>query len=156
KVEKIIISEHLTLRCHLASLHLHWYRIWCKTNHFNSMLPEDTKQHREAALDTSLQTQQTTLSAHFNPREPDLTPYSDHMFEAAAISWLVQSNQPIQAFKNPAFKKMMDTTSQATHGITLPAPKKTCGCIIHMFKQQMFLLKKCLNVRVPTCQLSSY
>ncbi|KAI9429390.1 hypothetical protein H4582DRAFT_1826839 [Lactarius indigo] len=155
KVEKIITSKHSTLRRHMASLHAHRYRKWCEANHFDSMLPEDTKRRREAALDTILQTQQTTLTAHFNLREPDLTPYSDSAFEAAAIAWLIQSNQPIQAFKNPAFKKMIDIASRATRSITLPAPKKTRGRIIHMFKQQMFLLKKRLNVCVPTYQLSS-
>ncbi|KAH8980380.1 hypothetical protein EDB86DRAFT_2813725 [Lactarius hatsudake] len=156
KVEKIITSEHSTLRRHMASLHSRQYRKWCKANHFDSMLPEDTKQRREAALDSSLKTQQTTLTAHFNPREPDPTPYSDSAFEAAAIGWLIQTNQPIQAFKNPAFKKMMDIASRATRGITLPAPKKTRGRIVHMFKQQMFLLKKRLNVCVSAYRLSSY
>ncbi|KAH8981786.1 hypothetical protein EDB86DRAFT_2812693, partial [Lactarius hatsudake] len=156
KVEKIIISEHSTLRRHMASLHSCRYRKWCEANRFDSMLPEDTKQRREAALDTSLQTQQTTLTAHFNPREPDLTPYSDSAFEAAAIAWLIQTNQPIQAFKNPAFKKMIDITSRATRGITLPAPKKTRTLVIHMFKQQMFLLKKRLNIRIHICCLTPY
>ncbi|KAH8982577.1 hypothetical protein EDB92DRAFT_2040844, partial [Lactarius akahatsu] len=132
----------------MASLHLHQYRKWCEANNFDLMLPEDTKQQREAALDSSLKTQRTTLATHFDPCEPDLTPYSDSAFEATTIAWLIQTNQPIQAFKSPAFKKMMDIMSQATCGITLPAPKKTHGHIVHMFKQQMFLLKKCLNVCV--------
>ena len=54
--------------------------------------------------------------------------------------------QPIHAFKNPGFKKMLDIASRPTHGVTLLAPKKTHVCIIHMFKEQMFL-KKHLNVR---------
>jgi hypothetical protein len=54
------------------------------------MLPEDAKQRREATLDTS---QQTSLSEHFDPREADVVPYSDRVFEATAIEWLIQSNQ---------------------------------------------------------------
>ncbi|KAH8977740.1 hypothetical protein EDB86DRAFT_2761431, partial [Lactarius hatsudake] len=69
------------------------YRKWCEANNFDSMLPDDTKQRREATLDSSLKTQQTTLAAHFNPHEPDSTPYSDGAFEAAAIAWLIQTNQ---------------------------------------------------------------
>ncbi|KAH9056773.1 hypothetical protein EDB87DRAFT_1566061 [Lactarius vividus] len=155
KVEKVLTSEHSTLWRHLASLHSRRYRKWCEANNFDSMLPEDTKQRREAALDSGLQTQ-TTLAAHFNPREPDPTPYSDSAFEAAAIAWLIESNQPIQVFKNPAFKKMMDIASRATRGITLLSPKKTRAHIIHMFKQQMILLKKRLNVCIHLCRFSSY
>jgi hypothetical protein len=45
------------------------------------------------------------------------------------------------------FKKMIDIASRATRGVKLPAPKKTRSRIIHMFKQQMFLLKSRLMVR---------
>jgi len=51
---------------------------------------------------------------------------------------------------------MMDIASRATRGIALPAPKKTRGCVIRMFKQQMVLLKKRLSVRLPTYRLTSY
>jgi hypothetical protein len=56
------------------------------------MLPGDTKQRREAATDTSHKTQQTTLANHFTVSE-GVIPYSDRAFEAAAIEWLVQTNQ---------------------------------------------------------------
>ena len=36
------------------------------------------------------------------------------------------------------------------HGITLPSPKKTRARIVHMFKQQMYLLKKRLSMRIHT------
>ncbi|KAH9007574.1 hypothetical protein EDB84DRAFT_1264729, partial [Lactarius hengduanensis] len=158
KQEKVITSEHSTLRRHIAALHSHRYRKWCGINKFDSMLAEDTKQRRAAAQGTSQQTQQTTLGDHFNPHQADVIPYSDRVFEAAAIEWLVQSNQPIQAFKHPAFKKMLDIASRATRGVTLPSPKKTRSRIIFMFKQQMILLKKRLNVRrrIRTCCLSAH
>ncbi|KAH8984649.1 hypothetical protein EDB83DRAFT_2240894, partial [Lactarius deliciosus] len=112
-----ITSEHSTLWRHIAALHSHRYRKWCGINKFDSMLAEDTKQRRAAAQGTSQQTQQTTLGDHFNPHQADVIPYSDRVFEAAAIEWLVQTNQPIQAFKHPAFKKMLDIASRATRGV---------------------------------------
>ena len=57
---------------------------------FNSMLPEDAKQCREATINTN---QQTSLSNHFNTHETELVPYNDKVFEAAAIEWLIQCNQ---------------------------------------------------------------
>ena len=57
------------------------------------MLPEDTKQRKEAALDSCTQTQQTAISDHFNAPREDIVPYSDRAFEAAAIEWLIDSNQ---------------------------------------------------------------
>jgi hypothetical protein len=58
-------------------------------------------------------------------------------------------------FNDPSFKKMLEITSHATQDVTLPLPKKTCTHIVHMFKQQMYLLKKCLNVCIDTyCVLS--
>ncbi len=56
------------------------------------MLAGDTKRRREAATDAGQQTQQTTLANHFPPAEV-VIPYSDRALEAAAIEWLVQTNQ---------------------------------------------------------------
>ena len=56
------------------------------------MLPEDAKQHKEAALDSATKTQQTVLGNHFGPPE-DIIPYSNRAFEAAMIEWLVHTNQ---------------------------------------------------------------
>ena len=56
------------------------------------MLAEDTKRRREAALDTSLKAQQTTLANHF-PAAEVVIPYSDGALEAAAIAWLIRTNQ---------------------------------------------------------------
>ncbi|KAF8264752.1 hypothetical protein EI94DRAFT_1500963, partial [Lactarius quietus] len=94
------------------------YRKWCDLNHFDSMLPEDTKQRKEAALDSAMKTQQTVLGDHFGPAE-EVIPYSDQAFEAATIEWLVHTNQLIHAFKHPTFQKMMNIASRASHGIPL-------------------------------------
>jgi hypothetical protein len=131
------------------------------------MLPEDTKQRKEAALDSIARTQQTVLSNHFNPRDTTIVPYSDRAFEVAAIEWLVQTNQvviiasffrqstsdpcllqPIQAFKSPHFKTMVDIASRASKEVLIPSPKRTRAQIIHLFKQKMYLLRDRLNVGV--------
>ena len=57
------------------------------------MLPEDTKQCKVAALNSCMQTQQTAISDHFNAQCEDIVPYSNRAFEAAAIEWLINSNQ---------------------------------------------------------------
>lgn len=57
------------------------------------MLPEDTKQRKEAALDSASKTQQTSLGDHFSPADTEVIPYSDRAFEAATIEWLVSTNQ---------------------------------------------------------------
>ena len=59
--------------------------------------------------------------------------------------------QPIQAFKNPRFKTMLDIASRVTRGISLLSPKQTRACIIHMFKQKMYLLRDRLNVCTYSC-----
>ncbi|KAF8258252.1 hypothetical protein EI94DRAFT_1623586, partial [Lactarius quietus] len=164
KQDKILISEHSTLRRHSASLHMRQYRKWCDANHFDSMLLEDTRRRKEAALDSAMKTQQKVLGDHFGPPEA-VIPYSDRAFEAATIEWLVHTNQacifivsfsfpdifplqPIHAFKHPTFKKMLDIASRASCGISLLSPKKTRARVIHIFKQQMFLLWSRLNVRL--------
>jgi hypothetical protein len=69
---------------------------------------------------------------------------------------LIPSTQPIQAFKSPEFKKMVNIASRATRSVTLPSPKVMRARIIHTFKQQMFMLKKRLMVRVHTFHPSSH
>ena len=126
------------------------------------MLLDDTRQHRETTLDNNLQTQQTVLTDHFDTAEV-VVPYSDQAFQSATIKWLVHTNQvcgffsflsiadhlllqPIQALNHATFKSMLDIASQVTKGVSLLTPKKTRDCIIHMFKQKMYLLQDRLNV----------
>ena len=129
------------------------------------MLPEDARWCREAVMDSSVQTQQTMLSDHFNPHDTQIIPYSDKVFEEAMIEWLIQMNQvcscqlqwyidlilvcqPIQAFKHLSFKMMLNIGSQASKGVSLLSPKKTHVHIINMFKLQMYILRDHLNVSV--------
>ncbi|KDQ06347.1 hypothetical protein BOTBODRAFT_97247, partial [Botryobasidium botryosum FD-172 SS1] len=37
-------------------------------------------------------------------------PYSDDVFQAAAIEWLLVTDQPLDAFKHPKFKSMLEIT----------------------------------------------
>ena len=129
------------------------------------MLPEDTRQRKEAALDYSMQSQQTVLSDHFNVLDEPIIPYSNRAFKVAAIDWLIDANQvhsfpllspnsnheslqPIQTFKNPKFKAMLNMAARATKGIIVPTPRKTRGHVILSFKQKMYLLRDRLKVCV--------
>jgi hypothetical protein len=57
------------------------------------MLPEDTKERRQALADQTLQ--QSAVDDHFKPATPEdkPTPYSDELFKEAAIEWLIETNQ---------------------------------------------------------------
>ncbi|KAF8262702.1 hypothetical protein EI94DRAFT_1601197, partial [Lactarius quietus] len=132
-----------TLRRHAAAVHSRRYQKWCEMSNFNSMLLDDAKKRK-------LVDKQPSVTEHFGPEDRDARPilYSDKALETAALEWIIQTNQPIQLLKHPAFRKMLDITSRATvRGIRLPSPKQSRGQIIKMFKQQMCLLRERLNVR---------
>ncbi|KAH9013685.1 hypothetical protein EDB84DRAFT_1444172 [Lactarius hengduanensis] len=93
KQDKILTSEHSTLRRHAAALHAQRYRKWCSSNNFDSMLPRDSKQRKPKC------------KADFR--------FSNKALETAALEWLIETNQPIQTFDNAAFKKMLDIASRA-------------------------------------------
>ncbi|KAH9038685.1 hypothetical protein EDB83DRAFT_2228515, partial [Lactarius deliciosus] len=134
-----------TLRRHAAAMHAPRYRKWCELNNFNSMLPQDTKQRKCAETDLS---QQTSVTDHFGPEDPNarVIPYSDSALQTAALEWLIETNQPIQAFGHPAFKKMLDIASRAKRNIILPSPKQSRARILKMFKQQLWSLRRRLAV----------
>ncbi|KIJ89926.1 hypothetical protein K443DRAFT_60052, partial [Laccaria amethystina LaAM-08-1] len=91
------------------------YRKWCKSNNFLSMLPEDSKTRRDAAAEKLKQLQ---VDDHFTviPEEEKPMPYSDEVFKEAAIQWLIETDQPIQAFEHPMFKHMISVAACATRG----------------------------------------
>ncbi|KAG1848409.1 hypothetical protein C8R48DRAFT_614931, partial [Suillus tomentosus] len=109
-----IVSDTSTCRRHVAYRHLDAYRKWCKANKFESMLALDVKERKNAAAVMSAQ--QGSLDPHLHEVQPGkhVLPYSDKLFREAAIEWLASTNQPIQAFDHPSFKKMIDTASRAT------------------------------------------
>ncbi|KIL55648.1 hypothetical protein M378DRAFT_90604, partial [Amanita muscaria Koide BX008] len=87
---------------------------FCKQNDFESMLPDDTKARRMALSAETLR--QTEVEDHFTKQKPEdkPPPYSDKFFEEALIQWLIQTDQPIQAFEHPAFKKIIEIAARAT------------------------------------------
>ncbi|KAH9001365.1 hypothetical protein EDB92DRAFT_1788805, partial [Lactarius akahatsu] len=160
KQDKILSYEHSTLRRHAASLHLRRYKRWCKENKFESMLPDDTRRRREAALDKGAKILQSTITHHFQPENAAEKPiaYSDKadFFTSLTQHW-AESLAPFQSpqvLDSPSFKRMVDLASRANHGVKLPSPRQTRGRVIKNFKQQMCLLKERLNVsslfRSPT------
>ena len=131
------------------------------------MLPEDAKQRKSLAID---KVQQSSVIDHFGPEDTRPIPYSDDAFKAAAIEWLIETNQvcpflqyiillfilscallqPIQTFSRPTFKNMIDIASRAKREINLPSPKQSRACILQMFKQQLRSLRARLSVCFPS------
>ncbi|KAH8981091.1 hypothetical protein EDB86DRAFT_2762134, partial [Lactarius hatsudake] len=95
------------------------YRKWCQENKFNSMLPNDMKQCRQAALDQSVKILQSSLTNHFKPKDERPILYSNKVFACATIEWLIDGDLPLQVFNQPSFQKMIDITSCATRGIKI-------------------------------------
>ncbi|PPQ87326.1 hypothetical protein CVT26_004408, partial [Gymnopilus dilepis] len=141
----VIVDERSTKRRHLQAAHATAYRKWAKENNFESRLPCDTKKKCE---ETAEQLVQTSVNDHFQTvsSEDKPTPYTDETFKQAAIEWLIETNQPIQAFDHPKFQKMIDIASRATRDVKLPSRKQTRKEIIRQFKTQMTALKERLNV----------
>ncbi|KAF9031027.1 hypothetical protein BJ165DRAFT_1339297 [Panaeolus papilionaceus] len=147
-----LTAEASTLRRHMQSFHSGVYQRWAKENNFQSMLPDDVTARREALADASLKLQQSHVTSHFNPapeKEPAPEVYSDELFKEVAIQWLIETNQPIQAFDHPTFKRMINLAARATKGVQLPSRKQTRAEILRMFKEQMTALSERLNVRAP-------
>ncbi|KAI6100051.1 hypothetical protein EDD16DRAFT_1497213 [Pisolithus croceorrhizus] len=94
------------------------YLKWATANNFPSMLPSDTKWHQEEAASSS----QPNLKSHLVPKQQDIH-YSDLIFHQAVVQWLIAMDQPIHATEHPAFKKMVNITSWATHAIKVPTQK---------------------------------
>ncbi|PPQ81719.1 hypothetical protein CVT26_007781 [Gymnopilus dilepis] len=146
-------NAHSTKCRHLESKHVGIYRKWAKQNNFESRLPSDTQQQRESVADELVQ---TAVNDHFKTATPEdkPPPYSDELFKQAALEWLLETNQPIQAFDHPKFQRMIDIASRATRGVKLPSRKQTRKEIICQFKMQMTALKECLNSRLVGGEIS--
>ena len=76
----------------LTFVYQYRYQKWCKSNNFNSMLPEDAKSCKRVATDKA---RQSSVTEHFGPKDPTSkpTPYSHKAFEAATFEWLIETNQ---------------------------------------------------------------
>ncbi|KAG0700114.1 hypothetical protein DFH29DRAFT_807956, partial [Suillus ampliporus] len=94
------------------------YIQWADTNKFASMLLRDTKHCKlDAAADS-----QAHLNAHLSEKKPKdhIVPYSDALFCEAAIEWLIETDQPIDALNHKSFRYMINTAARATNGIKIP------------------------------------
>ncbi|PBK96078.1 hypothetical protein ARMGADRAFT_924683, partial [Armillaria gallica] len=139
------VNELSTLHRHCQLFHKATYQKWAEENGFTSMLPDDRKELKTAKTESK---QQTCLDPHLKECEKKevVLPYTDELFQEVSIEWLVATNQLTDAFKHPAFKKMIYVTSRASDGVHIPNRKQTCRAIMEMFKCQLFFLHKRLQV----------
>ncbi|KAJ8503453.1 hypothetical protein ONZ45_g10852 [Pleurotus djamor] len=135
----VFAADVSTLRRHLEAYHRGLYLEWCQANKFVSKLPKDRAHAKKAAQQS---TSQQLLTSHLvvNPDTP--ITYSESTFREAALGWLVQTNQPIQAFDHPAFQNMINIAARATNGVKLPTRNGTRSALITMFKLKLTLLRK--------------
>ncbi|KAG6839020.1 hypothetical protein C0991_006565, partial [Blastosporella zonata] len=145
----LLVQQTQTVKTAQAA---HWksYESWCKKNSFLSMLPRNTKKHKQQKADTDRQSQ---LDLHLWEREKKETKgiaYSNELFRQVAVEWLIATNQPLSALEHPKFQDMIYVAAKATNGVKIPACKQTRQEIIDMFKHQMNHLRAKLNG--PTVQ----
>ncbi|KAF8810031.1 hypothetical protein BYT27DRAFT_7034719, partial [Phlegmacium glaucopus] len=97
------------------------YEKWAKSTGFLSMLPKDSAAQKVAEVAAVAKLHQGRVDQHFEPVKPGdkPSPYSDKIFRDAAIQWLVQTDQPIQALKHPAFQEMIWIAVQATREVKI-------------------------------------
>ncbi|KAI0282709.1 hypothetical protein BC826DRAFT_921438, partial [Russula brevipes] len=115
---------------------------------FFLMLPKDAKARRQDAI-TNVK-EQSQVDDHFVHVKPEdrPAPFSDALFEDAAIQWLIETDQPVAAFEHHTFQNMIHMASRATRTVNIPKRNQTCDEIIAQFKAQMMKLKELLNVLV--------
>ncbi|KAF8813024.1 hypothetical protein BYT27DRAFT_7085470, partial [Phlegmacium glaucopus] len=119
---------------------------WVKENNFESMLPRDLKVCRDAERE---HLSQTLVEDHYTVQMPKdkPTPYSNELFKEVAIQWLVETDQPIQAFEHPTYQKIIQIAARATKQVQIPNHKQTQEAIVTKFKEQMKALRDRFNVR---------
>ncbi|KAF9065988.1 hypothetical protein BDP27DRAFT_1547634, partial [Rhodocollybia butyracea] len=78
----------------------------------------------------------STINDHASPLPPKahIIPYSDDLFEEAAIEWLIETDQPIASLEHPKFRNMINVAACATNGVKIPNQKATRRSIINLFK----------------------
>ncbi|KAG1827488.1 uncharacterized protein BJ212DRAFT_1256800, partial [Suillus subaureus] len=115
---------------------------WCKTNNFESMLPQDIKEQKTAVAITNVQ--QTSLNSHLqeNPSVDIVVLYMNTVFRKATIEWLISTSQLIQAIDHLSFQKMIAVAAHAMSGVVLPNCNTTHCKIMNLFKKQMMKLKE--------------
>ncbi|KAF8805223.1 hypothetical protein BYT27DRAFT_7104785, partial [Phlegmacium glaucopus] len=139
-----------TLCRHIEANHLYKYNVWRSKNDFELKLPKAVKAQKDAKA-TEDHSKQSSLDPHLEecPKER-FVPYSDSLFQEAAIEWLIATDQPIQALDHPSFQNMINIAACATKGINIPNFKATCKHIVELFKKNLDNLRLKLTVRPPS------
>ncbi|KAE9382730.1 hypothetical protein BT96DRAFT_743779, partial [Gymnopus androsaceus JB14] len=78
-----------------------------KPMNFTSIIPKDVKIRKNAAEPAAAS--QTVIDDHAVPlpRKEWVLPYSDELFQQAAIEWLIETDQPISALEHPRFRRLV-------------------------------------------------
>ncbi|KAF5340659.1 hypothetical protein D9611_007287 [Ephemerocybe angulata] len=142
KKPMFIVSEATTLRRHIGSKHETSYNTWCRKNNFTSKLPKHVVARKLAAEKASKTgMRQKTLDDHICDT-PQLLPFTDDLFQEAAVEWLISTDQPIQALEHPRFQHMIAVAARATKGVKIPNRHRTRKYIISLFKKNLSDLRK--------------
>ncbi|KAF8809281.1 hypothetical protein BYT27DRAFT_7187967, partial [Phlegmacium glaucopus] len=117
------------------------------------MLPRDSKARRDAERE---HLSQTLVEDHYTVQKPEdkPVPYSNELFKEAAIQWLVETDQPIQAFEHPTYQKMIQIAARATKQVQIPNRKQTREAIVAKFKEQMRALRDRFNSKSVSGEVS--
>ncbi|KAI0793625.1 hypothetical protein C8Q74DRAFT_1194947 [Fomes fomentarius] len=144
KLKCRLVVDVSTIRRHLEKFHEGAYHAWTEQSGFVSMLPSDSA----ARCSEANRKDQTRLDPHLHerPPPPHVVKYSHGDFRKAAIDWLVEIDQPLQALEHPSFKNMIDIAARATDGVRIPNRKQTRAAIIDQFKDNLRRLREQLNV----------
>ncbi|KAE9384379.1 hypothetical protein BT96DRAFT_1098672, partial [Gymnopus androsaceus JB14] len=85
---------------------------------------------------------QTVIDDHAVPlpRQEQVIPYSDELFQQAAIEWLIETDQYISLFQHlsiPGFGEIIGIAARATNSIKIPNCKVKHQSIITLFKKNL-------------------
>ncbi|KAN0113673.1 hypothetical protein V8E52_007472 [Russula decolorans] len=140
-----LVADVTTCRRHMESYHKRAYLKWATENEFQSMLPKDAKNRRQATMKDT----QQRLDPHLEEKPPRerVIPYTDDLFREAAIEWLVSNDQ------------MIHITARATNGVKISNGRQTRQAIIDTFKAQLTALRRRLTsdtVKGKASNIDSY
>ncbi|OSC97206.1 hypothetical protein PYCCODRAFT_1530807 [Trametes coccinea BRFM310] len=151
-----IINDTSTLRRHLEAFHKQAYRKWALENNFESKLPGDVRQRKQAQDAAKARQAGGSLDQHLRemPPKEKVARYTEQLFREAVVEWLIATDQPISAVEHPKFKRMIEVAAAAKDGVQIPSRKLARAEIMNMFQREISGLKKRLNV-IFTCLTSA-
>ncbi|KAG1842635.1 hypothetical protein DFJ58DRAFT_665775 [Suillus subalutaceus] len=112
---------------------------------FTSMLLRDMKCHKLDAVAES----QARLNAHLSEKKPKdcVVPYSDALFQEAAIQWLIETDQIYHFYLSSIQKHAY--LCEATNEVKIPGQRQIWRAIIALFKCNLTNLRNWLLVCIP-------